>query len=73
MIYHKTINYTYHKIIGFDLRGIPIYLETTQQYTVYGCSLEELEKRVKEWHIYFNQNDKYVCHRHPRKTASVMI
>lgn len=71
MILKETIAYTQRKIVGFDLRGIPIYLATTQYYTVYACSPEELKKRVREWQIYLN-NDTYVCHRHPRKYVEVM-
>lgn len=71
MIYHEIITYTQHRLIGFDLRGLPIYILTPRQHTVYACSRDELKKRIREWRSYL-ENDLYVCHRHPRTSVQVL-
>lgn len=70
-IYIEKIIYERRRLIGFDLRGLGIYITETASHTVYACSKQELKKRVTEWRAYLTC-DTYVLRRHPRKYVEVI-
>ncbi len=41
--YSHTITYSHKKLVNFNIRGMPIYEEVIQTYTIYACSKDELK------------------------------
>ena len=72
MISH-TIKYSHKKLVNFDIRGMPIYEEVIQSYTIYACSSDELKKRIKQYECYLQSCNKYVYHRHPKSFVWVAM
>lgn len=70
-IYQEIISYERLRLVGFDLRGLPVYVSTACTHVVYACSKQELKKRVTEWRAYL-ASDTYIFHRHPRKYVEVV-
>lgn len=65
------ITYERSRLIGFDMRGMPLYEVIKSTHVVYACSEKELKKRVTEWQTYLT-SDTYIFHRHPRKYVEVV-
>ena len=71
-VFAHTVIYSHRKIIGFDRAGIPIYIEVSQQQTIYACTEIELKKRVTQFLNTIPDISRYTYKRHPRSYIEVV-
>lgn len=66
------VKYTQRIIKGFDLRGMPIYVEVNRVHVVYACSHDELKRNIKNFESSIKNISTYCYHRHPRTYIEVL-